>query len=120
MKTGRLSVTLQAICEVLPLFDVPPAAFRPPPKVDSSVVRLLPRSPATVGIADPAQFERLVRDAFGQRRKTLRNALQAVCSAEQISAGGLRPELRAEQVAVAEFINLSNYLVANPVATELP
>lgn len=117
---GRLSVMLQAVCEVVPLFDVPPAAFRPPPKVDSSVVRLLPRLPAEVGIVDPAQFERLVRDAFGQRRKTLRNAVQAHCTAEQISASGLRPELRAEQVSVAEFINLSNYLSASADAADLP
>jgi 16S rRNA (adenine1518-N6/adenine1519-N6)-dimethyltransferase len=117
---GRLSVMLQAICEVMPLFDVPPAAFRPPPKVDSAVVRLLPRPAEQIGIADPALFERLVRDAFGQRRKTLRNATQAVCSAEQILASGLRPELRAEQVSVAEFINLSNYLSANPVAADIP
>ncbi len=117
---GRLSVMLQAVCDVVPLFVVGPAAFRPPPKVDSAVVRLLPKPASAVGIADPALFERLVRDAFGQRRKTLRNAVQAVCSAEQISASGLRPDLRAEQVAVAEFINLSNYLSANPGATELP
>ena len=117
---GRLSVMLQAICVVDPLFAVPPSAFRPPPKVDSAVVRLLPKPADAIGIADPGLFERLVRDAFGQRRKTLRNAVQAVCSAEQISAAGLRPELRAEQVAVAEFINLANHLSANPEATEVP
>ena len=117
---GRLSVMLQAVCDVVPLFDVPPVAFRPPPKVDSSVVRLLPRPAGSLGISDPAQFERLVRDAFGQRRKTLRNALQAVCSADQISASGLRPELRAEQVSVAEFINLSNSLPASAADIELP
>jgi 16S rRNA (adenine1518-N6/adenine1519-N6)-dimethyltransferase len=109
---GRLSVMLQALCEVEPLFDVPPAAFRPPPKVDSSVVRLRPRPLDKVGIADPALFERVVREAFGQRRKTLRNALQNVCEAGQIVAAGLRPELRAEQVEVAAFINLSNHLAA--------
>ena len=117
---GRLSVMLQAVCEVIPLFDVPPAAFRPPPKVDSAVVRLLPRAPADIGIDDPVLFERLVRDAFGQRRKTLRNAVQALCSAGQIVASGLRPELRAEQVGVAEFINLSNYLSRSPGAAEVP
>ena len=109
---GRLSVMLQALCEVEPLFDVPPAAFRPPPKVDSSVVRLRPKPLAAVGIDDPALFERVVREAFGQRRKTLRNALQLVCDAAAISAAGLRPELRAEQVAVTGFINLSNHLSA--------
>ena len=107
---GRLSVMLQAVCDVQPLFDVPPGAFRPPPKVDSSVVRLLPRDPKSVGIKDPALFERVVRDAFGQRRKTLRNALQAICTSEQIVAAGVRPELRAEQLEVAQFISLSNTL----------
>ena len=107
---GRLSVMLQAVCDVQPLFDVPPGAFRPPPKVDSSGVRLVPRDPKSVGIHDPALFERVVRDAFGQRRKTLRNALQAICTSEQIVAAGVRPELRAEQLEVAQFISLSNAL----------
>ena len=93
-------------------FDVPPAAFRPPPKVDSSVVRLRPRPASSIGVDDPALFERVVREAFGQRRKTLRNALQAVCEADAIAAAGLRPELRAEQVEVAGFIKLSNLLAA--------
>jgi 16S rRNA (adenine1518-N6/adenine1519-N6)-dimethyltransferase len=107
---GRLSVMLQALCHVEPLFEVPPAAFRPPPKVDSAVVRLRPKPAADVGIDDPALFERVVRDAFGQRRKTLRNALSLVCDADAIAAAGVRPELRAEQVEVAGFINLSNRL----------
>jgi len=107
---GRLSVMLQALCEVEPLFDVPPAAFRPPPKVDSAVVRLRPKPAAEIGINDSGLFERVVREAFGQRRKTLRNALQNVCDAEAIAAAGIRPELRAEQVEVAGFIKLSNSL----------
>jgi 16S rRNA (adenine1518-N6/adenine1519-N6)-dimethyltransferase len=109
---GRLSVMLQAVCHVEPLFDVPPAAFRPPPKVDSAVVRLRPRPAAQVGIADPLVFERVVREAFGQRRKTLRNALQASCDAEAIAAAGIRPDLRAEQVPVQGFIALANALTA--------
>lgn len=117
---GRLSVMLQAICEVEPLFVVGPEAFRPPPKVDSAVVRLLPKARDKIGIVDPFLFERLVRDAFGQRRKTLRNAVQAVCSADQIIAAGLRPELRAEQVAVTEFIKLANSLSDSPAATDIP
>jgi 16S rRNA (adenine1518-N6/adenine1519-N6)-dimethyltransferase len=80
--------------------------------VDSSVVRLRPRPAAAVGIDDPVLFERVVREAFGQRRKTLRNALQGVCDAEAIAAAGVRPELRAEQLEVAGFINLSNRLAA--------
>ena len=105
---GRLSVMLQAYCTVTSLFDVPPSAFRPPPKVDSAVARLVPHSPEHVGINDPAHFANVVRAAFGQRRKTLRNALSGVCSTEQIEAAGLRPDLRAEQVEVAAFVRLAN------------
>ncbi len=105
---GRLSVMLQAYCMVTPLFDVPPEAFRPPPRVDSAVVRLVPRDPATIGINDPKRFAEVVRAAFGQRRKTLRNALSSVCSTDQIEAAALRPDARAEQVAVAAFIRLAN------------
>ena len=111
---GRLSVMLQAYCRVESLFDVPPGAFRPPPKVDSSVVRLVPRPVAEIGIADPALFERIVRDAFGQRRKTLRNALQQVCTGARIEAAGIRPDLRAEQLDVDAFKRLADHLAATP------
>ena len=110
---GRLSVMLQAYCDVEPLFDVPPAAFRPPPKVDSAVVRLLPRAPGTISIVDRALFERLVRDAFGQRRKTLRNALSALCTDADFAATGIRPQARPEELAVAEFVTLANHLAAH-------
>ncbi|MCD7098194.1 16S rRNA (adenine(1518)-N(6)/adenine(1519)-N(6))-dimethyltransferase RsmA [Stenotrophomonas sp. MMGLT7] len=105
---GRLSVMLQAWCEVTSLFVVPPGAFRPPPKVDSAVVRLVPRDPAGVGIDDPRRFADVVRAAFGQRRKTLRNALHNVCDARQFELAGVRPDARAEQLEVAEFVRLAN------------
>ena len=105
---GRLSVMLQAWCRVTALFTVGPGAFRPPPKVDSAVVRLVPRDPAEVGIDDPARFAAIVRAAFGQRRKTLRNALQSLCSADEIAAAGIEPSQRAEQLAVADFVRLAN------------
>ena len=107
---GRLSVMLQAYCKVTPLFTVAPGAFRPPPKVDSAVVRLVPRDPATVGIRDPARFAAVVRAAFGQRRKTLRNALSKLCDAGAIEAAGIRPDARAEQIEVGDFIRLANSL----------
>ena len=111
---GRLSVMLQALCRVQPLFDVPPGAFRPPPKVDSAVVRLIPKPADQVGIIDFPLFEALVRDAFGQRRKTLRNAVQQLCSGDDIAAAGLRPDARAEQLEVAQFIALANHLARRP------
>ncbi len=107
---GRLSVMLQALCEVVPLFEIGPEAFRPPPKVDSAVVRLLPRPAQQIGIDDRALFARVVHDAFGQRRKTLRNALANVCSADAMLRAGIRADLRAEQLPVASFIALSNSL----------
>ena len=112
---GRLSVMLQAVCRVTPLFSVGPGAFRPPPKVDSAVVRLVPKPAAEIGIANTALFEALVRNSFGQRRKTLRNAVQQLCTAEDIVEAGLRPDARAEQLAVGDFIALANLLASRPV-----
>ncbi len=109
---GRLSVMLQAYCEVIPLFDVPPAAFRPPPQVDSAVVRLVPLMPDSIGISDRALFAHVVRDAFGQRRKTLRNSLSALCDDGDLAAAGVRSSARAEELAVAEFVELANVLAA--------
>lgn len=105
---GRLSVMLQAYCAVTPLFIVPPGAFRPAPKVDSAVVRLVPKPADKVEVADRRRFADVVRAAFGQRRKTLRNALNGVADSAQIEAAGLRPDARAEQVEVAGFVRLAN------------
>jgi 16S rRNA (adenine1518-N6/adenine1519-N6)-dimethyltransferase len=105
---GRLSVMLQAYCTVTPLFTVGPGAFRPAPKVDSAVVRLVPRAPAQVDIDDPRRFADIVRAAFGQRRKTLRNALHGVLDGDAILAAGVRPDARAEQLHVDDFIRLAN------------
>ena len=105
---GRLSVMLQAGCTVTPLFKVAPGAFRPAPKVDSAVVRLVPRPQGAAGIADHARFAAIVRAAFGQRRKTLRNALSPLLDAPAIEAAGLRPDARAEQVPVEGFVRLAN------------
>ena len=71
-------------------------------------MRRVPRAVGQVGIDDHRRFADVVRAAFGQRRKTLRNALSGTCSAEQIEAAGLRPDLRAEQVSVQDFIRLAN------------
>jgi 16S rRNA (adenine1518-N6/adenine1519-N6)-dimethyltransferase len=119
---GRLSVMLQLRCSVEPLFGVPPGAFRPPPKVDSAVVRLVPFTPAQLrdaGFAGAAfdTIERVVRAAFGQRRKTLSNALSTVADPGQIAAAGIDPRARAEQLAPAEFVALARHLDAAGGAT---
>ena len=107
---GRLSVMLQAYCAVTPLFVVPPGAFRPAPKVESAVVRLLPKPADRIEVANRAVFANVVRAAFGQRRKTLRNALNGVADVAAIEAAGLRADARAEQVDVAGFVRLANLL----------
>ena len=107
---GRLSVMLQAYCTVTPLFVVPPGAFRPAPKVDSAVVRLVPKPAEAIHVADRLVFANVVRAAFGQRRKTLRNALNGVADVAAIEASGLRADARAEQVEVAGFVRLANLL----------
>ncbi|ROO24793.1 16S rRNA (adenine(1518)-N(6)/adenine(1519)-N(6))-dimethyltransferase RsmA [Salinisphaera orenii] len=103
---GRLSVTLAARARAEHLFDVGPGAFRPPPKVMSAVVRITPRSP-DFAIDDPARFDRVVTAAFGQRRKTLRNALRGELDAETIAACGIDPAERAERLSAADFAALA-------------
>ena len=107
---GRLSVMLQLRCTVQPLFGVPPNAFRPPPKVHSAVVRLTPLPVHLLPQVDFALIERVVRAAFGQRRKTLSNALSGVLSAAQIDAAGIDPRARAEQLAPSAFVALAEQL----------
>ncbi|MBD8524243.1 16S rRNA (adenine(1518)-N(6)/adenine(1519)-N(6))-dimethyltransferase RsmA [Pseudomarimonas arenosa] len=111
---GRLSVMLQAYCEVIPLFVVPPGAFRPPPKVDSAVVRMKPLPADSIAIADRAGFAALVKQAFAQRRKTLRNTLSGRASPAQMEAVGIDPGARAETLSVEQFIALANHLHSTP------
>jgi 16S rRNA (adenine1518-N6/adenine1519-N6)-dimethyltransferase len=109
---GRLSVMLQAHLRVEKLFDVRPGAFTPPPKVDSSVVRLTPHRVPPVAIANADAFARIVRAAFSQRRKTLRNTLKNLVAPETMQALGIDPTRRAETLSLAEFARLANHLAA--------
>ncbi|MEO8810096.1 MAG: 16S rRNA (adenine(1518)-N(6)/adenine(1519)-N(6))-dimethyltransferase RsmA [Rhodanobacter sp.] len=104
---GRLSVMLQLACRVEPLFDVPPTAFRPPPKVDSAVVRLTPLSPGALHDAPPEQVYAVVKAAFGQRRKTLANALKQLMDTDAIRRADVDPRARAETLAPADFVRLA-------------
>ncbi|MBU3694420.1 MAG: 16S rRNA (adenine(1518)-N(6)/adenine(1519)-N(6))-dimethyltransferase RsmA [Rhodocyclaceae bacterium] len=104
---GRLSVGLQVRFGMYRLCTVPPGAFHPPPKVDSAVVVMQPLGDAAPHIADPARFDAVVTAAFGQRRKTLRNALSGLLNEAQIRAAGVDPGSRAEQVAPEGFVALS-------------
>lgn len=105
---GRLSVIVQHVCEVRRLFDLPPSAFVPPPKVTSTVVHLVPR-PRSERLADLRPLERVTAAAFGQRRKMLRASLRSLGSdAEALLAeAGIEPTRRAETLSVVEFCALA-------------
>ncbi len=107
---GRLTVMLQAQFRLTRLFVVPAGAFRPAPKVDSAVVRLVPLATAKPHIADPALFGHVVSAAFGQRRKTLRNALSALCDEGAVRLAGIDPGARGETLSLADFVRLANVL----------
>ncbi len=105
---GRLSVMIQYRFAIEKVFGVPPGAFRPAPKVDSAVVRMVPR-PAS---ALTAVKERVLRDvvtaAFTKRRKTLRNALAGIADAGALSGLGIDPGVRPENLAVSDYVAIAN------------
>ena len=105
---GRLTVMLQVRFRIERLFVVPPGAFRPSPKVESAVARLIPLHDAKPAIADAALFARVVGAAFMQRRKTLRNALSTLCDAKVIEAAAIDPGARGETLSVDDFVRLTD------------
>lgn len=105
---GRLGIMTQYQCAVTYLFDVPPEAFFPPPKVQSAIVRLVPH---TENPHPPCELESLrtvVRSAFAQRRKTLRNNFKEIFNASQLVALNIDPAARAETLPIADFVGLAN------------
>ncbi len=109
---GRLSVTLAARAQATMLFHVGRGAFKPPPKVESSIVRVVPQA-AAFPINDLRQFDRVVTQAFGKRRKTLLNALKGTATRADLDAVDIDPQARAERVAPAQFARLANHLGAS-------
>ena len=105
---GRLSVMLQYRFAMRRLFDVPPGAFSPPPKVDSALVRMVPLNADRLRANDEARFAAIVTAGFGQRRKTLSNTLKPYLTADQILALGIDPKRRGETLSVAEFVALAD------------
>jgi 16S rRNA (adenine1518-N6/adenine1519-N6)-dimethyltransferase len=107
---GRLSVMLQYRFYMEKLLDVPPQSFRPAPKVDSAIVRMIPIPADKIAVKDEALFAKVVLAAFGQRRKTLRNTLKGYLNEENFELLGIDAQLRAENLGVAEFTRIANHL----------
>ncbi|WP_373699072.1 16S rRNA (adenine(1518)-N(6)/adenine(1519)-N(6))-dimethyltransferase RsmA [Neisseria dentiae] len=112
---GRLSVMLQYFFEMETLIDVPPESFDPAPKVDSAVVRMIPVKHRIGEAQDFDHFAKLVKQAFAQRRKTIRNNLKGMAADEDLQAVGINPQDRAEHIAPELYVKLSNYLVQQAV-----
>lgn len=109
---GRLSLSTQLYCESTALFEVPPEAFSPAPKVQSAVVRLQPKSQDFSDVFK-IQFYKLAKQAFQQRRKTLANNLKPLLSAETLLQLSINPQKRPETVSLTDFIRICEYMTLN-------
>jgi len=105
---GRLSIMVQYYCEVEVLFDVAPDAFYPPPKVDSSILQLKPHKGKPYVAKNTKLFADIVKQAFGQRRKTLRKSLKDLISPQVWAQSNISSDLRPETLGVKEFVALAN------------
>ncbi len=107
---GRLGIMVQYYCAVEDLFDVPPTSFDPAPKVDSAIVRLIPYAQLPHVANNVKTLETLVNVAFQQRRKTLRNSLKQLLTAEQLESLPVDLSLRPEEISLPEYVAMSNLL----------
>ncbi len=107
---GRLSVMLQYRFDMEKLLDVPPESFRPAPKVNSAIVRMIPLPPSEVLVRDEKLFAEIVAAAFSQRRKTLRNTLRDYLAEADFASLAVDANLRAENLGFAEFARMANWL----------
>lgn len=104
---GRLSVMLQYQCDSQYLLDVAPGCFKPPPRVDSAVIRLLPLDKPEYDVGDYQHFSKIVQTAFSQRRKTISNSLKSLLDRDTIINCGIDPRMRAENLALSDYAKLS-------------
>ncbi len=109
---GRLSIMVQYYCQVHYLFTVKPGAFKPPPKVDSAIVALLPYGELPYKAHDEILFADIVREAFNHRRKVLRNSLRPFIDNDLWPKLSVSPEQRAEELSVQDYVNITNTLRA--------
>ena len=107
---GRLSVLCQWLCEVETIFDLEPFYFYPPPKVDSSVIRLVPRTKLQYP-CDRKQLERITAQAFSMRRKIIKTSLKGILGADilqKLTSLGINPTSRAEELSIEQFCQIAN------------
>lgn len=116
---GRLGIMAQYFCRVQPLFEVGPGAFKPAPKVDSAIVRLIPHEVLPHPARDLGMLQQVVRTAFNARRKTLRKGLGSLISVEELQTLGINDGLRPENLALPDYVSIADYLTENRPQAEI-
>ena len=111
---GRLSIMTQYQCQVIPVMEIGPEAFKPAPKVDSAIVRLIPHSEVKNPVKDIAALNTICLAAFNQRRKTIRNSFKNLISVKQLEDLNIDANLRPENLTLDDYILLANFIVDNP------
>jgi len=107
---GRLGIMVQYHCQVEKLFNVPPSAFSPAPKVESAIVKLTPLKQAPDKLVSSTQLSELLRQAFAQRRKTIRNNLNGLVSAAELESLNISPNLRPENLSLEDYVRICKHL----------
>ena len=111
---GRLSIMTQYQCQVIPVMEIGPEAFKPAPKVDSAIVRLVPHSDIKNPVKDITALNTVCLAAFNQRRKTIRNGFKNLISVAKLEALNIDANLRPENLTLDDYIMLANFIVDNP------
>jgi 16S rRNA (adenine1518-N6/adenine1519-N6)-dimethyltransferase len=111
---GRLSVMAQYYCQIIPVLHVGPGSFKPAPKVDSAVVRLVPHTQPKLVATRVSDLHRVCLEAFNQRRKTIRNSMRNFITPEQLTLLGIDPNLRPENLSLEQFVTIANWLSEHP------
>ena len=107
---GRLSIVIQYFYDVEKLFDVAPNSFNPPPKINSSIVELIPKKEFKEKILNFVNFEKITKLAFGQKRKTIKNNFREVLSEADFEILNINPQNRPETLGVDDFVRIENYM----------
>lgn len=107
---GRLGIMIQYFCKVERLFKVPANAFDPAPKVESAIVKLTPHSTLPFPATNSKMLEQVVRVAFSQRRKTIRNSLKTLLPSNHLEALDIDSSLRPENISLKDYVRISNFL----------
>ncbi len=116
---GRLSIMTQYQCQVIPVMEIGPEAFKPAPKVDSAIVRLLPHKEIKNPVKDINALNTVCLAAFNQRRKTIRNGFKKLINVEQLASLNIDANLRPENLTLDDYIKLANFIVDNPPLEEV-